>query len=316
MRASDEARKLKTKAKASLTLLLVAIISISTATYAWFTLSNSASVQSMEVRVGTSIVLKVDTIYHATIDDYKPTLTTADVNAALTTNLKYSLADIRLWPLTSGKGVTHYTESTNSVAGQLGLGVTGESRYFLELPLWFMANEDMNVYLNGDPAPNLTADEADGTKIFSKAPDNSAAQTPVEASARVAFIAYADGQTSTTVEKWSIYEPNKTQDTPLMDNARTDAGTATQATFVTLGDNAGTGTGNGTDAPVLFRLTKDTPKRVVVRLWIEGQDPQCVNGNGTGTDKNTDIEKAKLIARLRFCGADDAGNYIEGNAST
>lgn len=301
MPASDETKKLKNKARASLTLLLVAVISITTATYAWFTLSNSATVQSMEVKVGTGTKLMVSTTSGGSTnwDDYKAELDNDDINALLKTATGYpnGLSDIRLWPLTSGNGYRLYTESGNTT----GTAVTMATKYYLELDLWFMSSVDMNVYLNGDNSPNAAAD--DGTRVWSEESDVN--KRKVQEAVRVSF-------TDVTGNSAAIYEPNKTVATTLSGHARTDGG-STQNTFVTLGDNDGTG--NGTGVPVVFSLTANTPKNIVIRLWIEGEDPQCVNGNGTAGEANTNLEEALLKLRLRFCGADDSGNYIENTVA-
>lgn len=309
MPVSEETKKLKSKAKASLTLLLVAVISISTATYAWFTLSNSTSVQEMVVQVATGTLLRVRPNYLGYTDDidqYYTELTTEQVNATLQHDFSYKLEDIRLWPLTSGNGYDLYTESVNTVPAKRGDGSAPSTRYYLELDLWFMSNSTMHVYLNADDSPDNTIK---GTSVTSAA-TNSAAQQPVQEAARISFTSY-QGQ-GTDVEQVRIYEPNRNVATNLTGNALADNNnTAAQVTFVELGNNAGTGTENGTAAPVLFDLQKDVPKHVVIRLWIEGEDPQCVNGVNS-----VDISKAKLETRLRFCGADDAGNIIEGSADT
>ena len=303
MPVSDETRKLKNKAKASLPLLLVAVISITTATYAWFTLSNSTSVQSMEVRVGTGTKLMVSTSDSGTSSDpwygYVAALDNDMVNEALKDGHNYQLGDLRLWPLTSGNGYTLYTESGNAD----GSASPAASKYYLDLELWFRSSVDMDVYLNGSDS---AADKEDGTLVSAKDTNNTA-QKPVDHAVRVSFTAY-DGN---TVESHVIYEPNKDGPTRLKGHAKTDNGSSeTQPTFDALGDNTGL---SGSD--VLFSLTAEEPKRVVLRIWIEGEDPQCVNGNGTGADSGTNLEQADLLAQFRFCGADRDGKFIENTVA-
>ena len=45
----------------------------------------------------------------------------------------------------------------------------------------------------------------------------------------------------------------------------------------------------------LFKLTALTPKQVTVRIWIEGEDPQC----------DDDVQLANLQVQLNFEGTDD-----------
>lgn len=299
MALSEEAIKLKKKARASLALLLVAVISISTATYAWFTLSNSATVQSMEVKVGTGTKLMVSTSNSGNGADpwngYVSELTTEMVDEALNRNLSYRLTDVLLWPLTSGNGTDLYTQGGNAATAKSP--VDASTKYYLELNLWFRSSVDMNVYLNGEDS-GATAD--DKTEIVSHG-GNDAKQAPVDRAVRLSFESEGGG----TV----IYEPNKDGDTALHGHAATDGG-STQQTFGSLGTNAGT-----ESSETVFTLKADTPKQVTLRLWLEGEDPQCVNGNGTGTDKDINLEKARLLAQLRFCGADNSGKFIENTVA-
>lgn len=311
---ADEAiqkQKLKKKFRASLILLLVAVISITTATYAWFSLSNTTVVQDMTVQVATGVSLKASTKASGNMSDYVTTITNEMVNTALGSG--YELDQLRLWPLTSGDGVRLYTQSSNTVSG--AAPVDAKTKSYLELKLWFMATTDMNVYLNGDNSPAATAATADGTLVSGEVTGNTTTQQNVAKCTRISFtpMALTGGDASsessyTSEGKSVIYEPNKNGATTLTNNAASQGG-STQNTFDKLGNNAGTTTSNGTDPPVVFSLKADTPKLVVVRLWIEGQDPECINDDNT-----INIEKAKLLVRLRFCGADDSGNFLEVGA--
>lgn len=318
----EDAKKIKSKAKASLTLLLVAVISISTATYAWFTMSNSAVVQDMTIQVGTSTALKVSTTFSTNIDDYESVLDNDDVNTLLRTlQADYGAAGLdvlRLWPLTSFTGSELYTQSENASSAATHTPVNPHStKSYLELPLWFMASVDMNVYLNRDSAPDVI--ENNGTIVESVA-GNSAQQSYVDRAVRVSFDSYStwdnalsgtEGDYSTQKMSPVIYEPNKNGATTLRgfvggggSNSRV------QDTFDELGTNSGTGTGNGDDPPVVFQLRGNVPTKVIVRLWIEGYDAECVNGV-TVNGQTVNIENAKFNVRLRFCGADDNGNFLE-----
>lgn len=302
MASSEEARKLKNKARASLTLLLVAVISITTATYAWFTLSNSTSVQSMEVRVGTGTKLMVSTTDSGTLADpwngYVAELTTQMVDDALYDQRGYRLDDIRLWPLTSGDGYNLYTQQGNIPGGSPS---GSDTKYYLDLDLWFRSSVNMNVYLNEDIS---AAGADDGTKITSK-DDNTAAQSPVDRAVRLSFTVDPDHPEPV------IYEPHKDGDTTLHGRAATD-GPNPQETFDVLGTNSGLQNGPSSRTTPVFSLKADTPQKVTIRLWIEGEDPQCVNGNGTGANASVNLEKAALLTQLRFCGADPTtGNFIE-----
>ncbi|MEG2137213.1 MAG: hypothetical protein RRY64_01005 [Oscillospiraceae bacterium] len=316
MEHNSGTQKLKLRAKASLTLLLVAVISITTATYAWFTLTNSTVVHNMTVEVSMGTTLKVDTAPHANIGDYVTVVKNDKVNAQLNANFNYELADkpgvkgLKLRPVTSGNGRALYTQSQNSAVG--AAGTEPQAGYYLQLSLWFMSTADMNIYLNGDDTPD--AANPDGTKIYTD-PRKYADQA-----ARLSITPYglksggnpASAADYTAIEPSFIYEPMAAGTVNVKGNAAVDVnGSRTevkQPTFTVLGTNLGLANG-GEKTTSLFKLTANVPKLAVIRLWVEGEDPQCVNGNGA--DKNINLEGETFITRLRFCGADDTGNYIE-----
>lgn len=323
IKPGTEAKKLKTKAKASLTLLLVAVISITTATYAWFSLSNSTSVQSMVVEVSTGVTLKAyagsnsstdPTKYFSVIksEDTSDTVKQGEIiTDALPTGLPggvdiTSLGDVKLWPVTSGDGVKLYTQGGNASASA-NTNVGPERKYYLELTMTFISDTDMDVYLNGDDS---ATNAEDGTKVL---PNDDGVQADVDA-VKALRISFEDTEENTAV----IYEPDNfvkgstvtTATTTLTGKALADAGgAAEQKTFTDLGDNTGRHKGAGDEAPALFSLKKGEPKEIVIRMWVEGEDAECVNTAATN------IEKAKMSIRLRFSGADSNGNFIETPAN-
>lgn len=351
---SAETKKLKNKARASLALLLIAVISISTATYAWFTLSNSTSVQSMIIEVGTGTTLKAYAGKNTSEDvaDYfaviksegKGTIGSGDVITDalpkkadypnLADNIK-SLNEIKLWPVTSGNGVKLYTEGLNGEVGSTGSGP--EKKYYVQLTLTFISDTTMDVYLNGSNSiTDATPEEADGTLVesavkldgakpgggkYTQADVNAAKEPAANAikSLRVSFedVAAVAANPKTPVVIWEPDNKDKNgtvQTTTLAGLAlkdlrqMTDVPAATkQVTFTHLGDNSGIRK-DETDASVpLFSLEADIPKVIKIRMWVEGEDAQCIND-----PEGINIEKALLSIRFRFCGADpDTGDFIE-----
>lgn len=341
---SAETKKLKNKARASLALLLIAVISISTATYAWFTLSNSTSVQSMVIEVGTGTTLKayagkntsenVDEYFAVIKSEGSTDYATGEIITdalpkksdfpLLTTDIK-SLSEIKLWPVTSGNGKLLYTEGLNDP----GITTTGsgpEKKYYVQLTLTFISDTTMDVYLNGS---NSSTDVEDGTLVqpgvtlnqakpgggkYTQA-DVDAAKNAVKA-LRISFESVDEYNTPVYV----IYEADNTgtngsvETTALNGHARKDlqklpgmSTATTQQTFTALGDNTGRNV-SPTETPVLFSLVANEPKVVTVRMWVEGEDKQCINDGTNGVN----IEKALLNVRFRFCGADPTtGDFIE-----
>lgn len=301
-----QAKRLKSKARTSLALLVVAAISITTATYAWFSLSNSTSVQSMIVEVGTGTTLKAyaGTTTSTTLASYFGLIKSEGTTGSLApgeiitdalpqvagVNIT-SLSQIKLWPVTSGNGVKLYTES-----GNVGSATVGpEKMYFLQLTLTFLSDTDMDVYLNGD---NSSATVDDKTQVTANTAGSQADENAVKA-LRISFE-------DTAAETSLIYEPGYDgAATTLHGAAKTDAKGDRQPTFTYLGDNSGRHKDASNESPALFSLKANTPKVIVIRMWVEGEDAQCVNNS------SVNIERAKVNVRLRFSAAGTDGNFME-----
>ncbi|MEG2420227.1 MAG: hypothetical protein RSB55_01675 [Oscillospiraceae bacterium] len=293
------------------------MVSITTATYAWFTLTNSTVVHNMTVEVSTGTVLRASTVFSTQMNDYKGKIENTDIDAQMKTTFEpdLTLASLKLLPVSSGDGAKMYTQAQNTVPG--APAIPAQRGCYMEYTLWFMSDKDTNVYLNGSDSPGVADD---GTKVYSDA-KNVGSQVNVEKAVRLSFEAYhtASGATSGTATDYKvlekpamIYEPNKDKTGVTLTGCALDdykklpgATGSTQNTFVNLGTNLGVDKDGTAESPFLFSLKAEVPTRVVLRMWVEGEDPQCKN------DNTINIERAKVITRLRFCGADDKGNYME-----
>lgn len=147
-------------------------------------------------------------------------------------------------------------------------GADAETEYYLEFTLHFMATQDMIVHLTSE---NSEAGE-DGTLV-------SSTTAGVPEAMRISF----------TAEETSIYNPG-------MDGGsmQGDAG----RTFGLPAENAM----KYNDDNTLFSLTAYEDKPVILRVWLEGNDPACTDA----------IRKADYTIRLRFIGTDEYGNVLEG----
>lgn len=137
---------------------------------------------------------------------------------------------------------------------------------FLEYDLYFIATSDMWVHLTSD---NSSSSETDGTAVTT----TSTTSAEVVQAVRISF----DSSNGT-----SIFEPNKA------------TAVANQSTFDL------TNPMNYTNETRLVKLTALEPQKVTVRLWIEGEDPQC----------RDNIQNANLGVRLCFKGTDDNNESI------
>ncbi|MGN0454624.1 MAG: hypothetical protein ACI4G1_05560 [Ruminococcus sp.] len=150
---------------------------------------------------------------------------------------------------------------------QAGTKRTANTGGYLEFPIWFIATKEMYVHLTSD---NTANDKDDGTKVTTT---ETGAKADVVNCPRVSFE--EEGTTR-------IYEPNIS--TPVAGQTTFDIPTPMKYT----------------DNTRLFHLDKLTPKKIMVRLWVEGEDPQC----------DDDVQNAQLSVALCFMGTDENNEAI------
>ena len=156
------------------------------------------------------------------------------------------------------------TNNGSSFTYQSGAQAEANDDY-LEFECYFIATRDMHVHLTTEG----NEDTVDGTKVSTSSPSP---QSDIIRAVRLDYQT-ADGGVKT-------YEPNK----------------GTPATSLSTFDlPSGTMTYN--DSNDLFTLQKLTPKKVTIRLWMEGEDPECDN----------DVKGANLRVKMAFAGTDENG---------
>lgn len=148
-----------------------------------------------------------------------------------------------------------------------GVERTANDTSYLEFPIYLIASKEMYVHLTTD---GLDDQNITGTSVTT---NEVGAKADVVNAVRVSF----DSQDGA-----KIYEPNKS--TPV----------AGQTTF-----NISTPM-NYTNDTRIVHLDKLSPKRVMVRVWVEGEDPECDN----------DIQDAQLTIDLTFAGTDENNEPI------
>lgn len=252
----DRKRIEKSRVKISVLLLALLLVSMITTTVAWFTISSIASVDNMRITIGTGVQLLISDEDHGNVlSEYTNEVTSEQINKQLAT-FNTSLEDMLLDPVTSTDGKSFYSER--------GAERQANDDSFLEFNLFFISSEDMWVHLTSnesEPGKN------DGTLVFT---DSTGRQSDIINAARISFT---DTVTGNTV----IYEPNK--GTPV----------AGQTTFDI------TSPMTYTNATRLFHLEPLSPKMITVRIWLEGEDPQC----------DDDVQQANLQVQLNFEGTDE-----------
>ena len=244
------------RVKLSVLLLVLLLISMVTTTFAWFTISSISSVHNMEITIGTGVQLLIsDEDHGTTLSEYTNEVTEVEINKQLSA-FNTSLDRMKLNPLTTSNGITLYTED--------GIRRNENEDSFLEFDLFFIGTEDMWVHLTSNER-EPGAD--DGTKVSTS---STGVMADIVNCVRVSFTDEQDGRTI-------IFEPNS--GSPV----------GGQSTFDLPSPMA------YTNSTRLFHLTAMTPKMITVRVWIEGEDPNC----------DDDVQNANLQLQLNFEGTDE-----------
>lgn len=249
------------KRKFTALLSIVAMLVLITATLAWFTLSNFASVNEINLKISTAPELYLDIENRGTdVSLWKKTLTNDMINQYLSSVNGTKIADQRLDPVTTSNGISFKSQS----------GATrnaNETSSFLEFKVWFIATADMYVHLSGQTV------QVDGSNATSAC---TTTETGAKADiVRAVRVSYEDSGSA------AIWEPNKGN--PVNNQTTFDVGQSF-----------------GSDSR-LFHLDKLTPKQITVRIWAEGEDPECDN----------DVQDSNLTIQMLFGGADSNGNSFE-----
>lgn len=258
-----EKLKKRMKLKSTIMILIIALLAVTTGTLAWFTLNTFASVNDLEMTIGTGAQLLVSTEDHGTdLSKYVKVITNEMINDYLKKSLNDNEAGIDkivLDPSTSDKGIDILTRGGKKREANTG--------GYLEFPIYFIGTKDMYVHLTSD---NTATNKNDGSHV-------STTETGVKADVincpRISFE--ENGSTR-------IWEPNQ------------GAAVAGQSTFDLPKPMSYT---NNTR---LFHLDAMKPKKIMIRLWVEGEDPQC----------DDDVQDAQLTVALCFMGTDENNEAI------
>ncbi len=237
-------------------LAIITLLSMTSATVAWFTVNTFAGVDKLDLTISLAAQLKVSMEDHGTdLDQYVKVITNEMVDSYLA-NANTSIADTVLDPVTTSNGT--------SFVNQRGATREPNDHSYLEFECYFIATEDMWVHLTTE-STETGAD--DGTKVTTT---STGAQADVVNCTRVDF--------STDTNGTAIYEPNR--GTPVNN----------QTTF-----DLPSGTMVYSDNTRLFHLNQLEPKKVTIRIWVDGEDPEC----------DDDVQQAQLSVQLGFIGCDD-----------
>ncbi|MDO5124485.1 MAG: hypothetical protein Q4D44_07480 [Eubacteriales bacterium] len=235
---------------------ILTLLSMVTSTYAWFKVNTFSGVDSLDLHISVSAQLKVAMEDYGTdLDRYTKVITNEMINSYLARD-NTNLEEIVLDPVTSN--------DCRIFRSQRGAERQPNKRSYLEFECFFIATEDMWVHLTTESTDDGMDD---GTRVST---DSTGPKADVVNCTRVGFDAGDNGV--------ATYEPNK----------------GAQVTSLSTFDLP-SGTMQYTNSTRLFHLNAMEPTKATIRLWIEGEDPQC----------DDDVQDAQLSVQLGFIGCDE-----------
>ncbi len=250
--------QLRIKRKTTFMLAVIALLVLITATMAWFTLNSFASVENIQMDITTGVDLRVDMINHGSGEE-----NFQQFKKTITAE------DIDEYLASQGKDLLadQLLDPVTSSDGRTFFSEKGSPRVpnettYLEFECYFVASRDMWVHLSSEDANDF-----EGTSVTTT---ETGAKAEVIESVRVSF----ENETDNGVV---IYEPNRT--VPVAGQTTFDLPVPMEHTNNTR----------------LFFLEQYEPVKVTVRVWAEGNDPQC----------DDDVQSANIDFQLLFSGTDE-----------
>lgn len=247
----------RVRRKTSWVLLFISFMSLVLVTFAWFTISTLANVEKLDMSIGTAPDLRISTENHGSdFKSYVKTVTAEMIDKELTDRFNTTMNEQILDPVTSSNG-REFRSRTGTVKER-------NKNTFLEFDLYLIATKDLTVHLTSDAD---IEGKIKGTSVSTK---ETGAKANIVKAVRFSFT-NEDGKTI-------IYEPNK------------GTAVAGQTTFDLQSPM------KYSNATQICSLKKLTPQKVTVRVWFEGEDPECINN----------IQESTMEAILTFGGEADA----------
>lgn len=186
----EKLKRAQARIKRRFTALLsvIAMLVLVTATLAWFTLSNFASVNEINLKISTAPELYLDVENRGTdVSLWKKVLTNDMVNTSLRAQNAPTLDQQLLDPVTTTNGITFQSQS--------GSARNSNDTSFVEFKVWFIATKEMYVHLSGQTV-QVEGENATSTVTTT---DTGAKADIV----RAVRISYEDNGTA------AIWEPNR-----------------------------------------------------------------------------------------------------------
>ena len=247
--------QIRIKRRTTFLLSIIAMLVLVTSTLAWFTLNQFASVDNIQMKITTGVDLRVDIDNHGSDISLYKKTVTADMINSWLTSNNYKRMSDQLLDPVTSSNGITFTN-------QGGTTRNANDTSYLEFKVWFISNKDMWVHLSSENATEL--DNA----TTSVSTTSTGAQADIVRAIRLSF---EDSGTA------AIYEPNA--GSPV--NGQTTFDLPKPMSY--------------SNSTRLFHLTELTPKQITIRMWAEGNDPECDN----------DVQDANIDVDLLFFGTDE-----------
>lgn len=299
----------RSKVVSALAMLLVSAVALSSASYAWFTMSDKVEVNGIQLQAtAPDNVLITTNGYDVTkIDSYKSSIaikSNNSLNEVLKTGVGKNLNNVddagstavatsgpsidKLYPMSSTDGVNKFATAKAEVEGYSSDATTftdatnGTEVYYVDVPLYILTTGTTPVTLKLDETQSKIQDTKN--KEIYKAVrfavlDDDASETALGTFAASAdYWTYTDGKYAEdgtqagAIKKLTATNVKESQETaddianiPVLGNT---SAKNTKTIQLAKADTVG--------ATVDGRFS---PKKVIVRIWIEGENKNCVNKN-------------------------------------
>ncbi|WP_288683839.1 hypothetical protein [uncultured Eubacterium sp.] len=299
----------RSKVVSALAMLLVSAVALSSASYAWFTMSKEVSVTGIKLSAtAPDNVLITTNGYDVTkIDSYKSSIAIKSdnsLNEVLKTGVGKNLQNNddagstavvtsgnsidKLYPMSSTDGISKFATSNAEVEGYSSNATTftnaenGTELYYVDVPLYILTTGTTPVDLKLDETQSSITDSKN--KEIYKAVRFAVLNEGATATALGTFAAsdeywtYTDGKyaadgakagaikTLNANKKGTQESADEIADIPVLKG--TNGAKNTKTIQLAKADTDG--------ATVDGRFS---PKKVIVRIWIEGENKNCVNKN-------------------------------------
>lgn len=249
------------KRRTTFLLSIIAMLILVTSTLAWFTLSNFANIRDINIKISTAPELYLDIENQGTED---LTLWKKTLTKEM---VNQYLTSINVKSMDDQRLDPVTTSNGMTFFSEAGASRSANSDTYLEFKVWFIATKEMYVHLSGRTV------EINGENATTSC---TTTETGLKADiVRACRVSFEDEGSA------AIWEPNR--GTPVNSQTTFDVGTEF------TGDTQ------------IFHLNAMEPKQITIRIWAEGNDPECDN----------DVQDSSVTFNMLFGGADADGNMFE-----